>query len=176
LANTGVNNFTGEVYINAGTLEFDNGGAAGSISTADGATFELFNGNLTVGAIANLGTTLIDANAALMAGDITSDGEITVGPNAVMTAGDITGAGSMTLNAGAMLNVASMAQNTLTIGPGAKLTITPLPGGPVSALLSLQPVSEPSIWAMLLPAVLGFGVYRRTSLSVSFSQSIIFPL
>jgi fibronectin-binding autotransporter adhesin len=65
------------------------------------------------------------------------------------TVASISGAGSMELINQANLTVNSIAQGTLTLGPGSTLTIAALPGGPLAYPLSPTPVPEPSAFILL---------------------------
>ncbi|MGA2799164.1 MAG: PEP-CTERM sorting domain-containing protein [Thermoguttaceae bacterium] len=72
----------------------------------------------------------------------------------------ISGAGTLGVDNSTDLTVDSIDLGTLSIGAGSTLTIAAIPGGP-QAELALNPVPEPSTWAMLLLAAMGLGIYRR---------------
>jgi autotransporter-associated beta strand protein len=66
----------------------------------------------------------------------------------------ITGTGTTQLDASANLTATSVMQGTVTLGPGATLTIAALPSGPMSGTsVRLLSVPEPSSLLMLLPAI-----------------------
>jgi autotransporter-associated beta strand protein len=72
--------------------------------------------------------------------------------------GAISGAGNTSIMAGSTVTAISIAQNTLTIGIGSKLTIASVGSfQPCSASVSVVP--EPSISAMLVLAFMGLGLY-----------------
>jgi hypothetical protein len=73
----------------------------------------------------------------------------------IKTVDQLTGVGNTTVSgpAGTELIVTYIAQNTLTVGAGCKVTIKPLPSGPLSGA-NLSAVPEPSTWIMLIIAAL----------------------
>ena len=80
----------------------------------------------------------------------------------------ITGTGIAEVLSGS-LTVQSLIQDKLTIGDGAKVTIIPLSGGPLSD--KITPVPEPSIWLMLgcalIMAIISMGSTRSARISYS---------
>jgi hypothetical protein len=85
---------------------------------------------------------------------------IFVAGDAPLIVGAITGAGNTQLNDFAELTVESISQNTVRINAGAKLTIAPIPGGPLASFAHTNPVPEPSIWLLLVPGMMGLLVWR----------------
>jgi autotransporter-associated beta strand protein len=88
-------------------------------------------------------------------GQILTDSEISTADTATFqinggshTVGNISGTGTTNVIAGE-LTATSIVQNTLTLGIGARVTIAPLPGGPLAANDSLSPVPEPSTLTLL---------------------------
>ncbi len=77
------------------------------------------------------------------------------------TVTNISGTGTTEVIGNGNLTVNSLAQGTLTLGPGSTLTIAALPGGPLADPLPFTPVPEPSAWAMLLLAAVGLKIFRR---------------
>ncbi len=73
------------------------------------------------------------------------------------TVGTISGTGTTCLAAGSELTASSINQDTLTLGPGAVLTIAALPGGPLAEGYGISPVPEPS--AMILFSMGTFGLF-----------------
>jgi hypothetical protein len=82
--------------------------------------------------------------------------------NGVKQVDVLTGTGNTTVSgpAGTELIVTSITQNTLTIGAGCKVTIKPLPGGPLASYSDLKNVPEPSTWIMLILAGAGMAIWR----------------
>jgi autotransporter-associated beta strand protein len=118
-------------------------GSGASISIASTSTLNVGGNNLFSGMN-------VDNNGAL---NITSGSK---------TVGALTGdTGITTLSAGTSLTATSVAQNTLTIGAGATLTIAAIAGGPSAGASSLTAVPEPATWAMLMLAAMGLGIYWR---------------
>ena len=76
------------------------------------------------------------------------------------TVSSISGVGGTNVLAG-NLTATSVSQGTVTIGPGATMTIAAIPGGPSASVRSISAVPEPSTWAMLMLAAMGLGMYRR---------------
>jgi autotransporter-associated beta strand protein len=92
--------------------------------------------------------------------DVANDGSLNIIANSKHL-GALSGAGDTTLAAGTQLIAASVIQNTLTIGAGAKLTITSFAGGTLGGAGTLNAVPEPSAWVLLMPAAMGLGLYWR---------------
>jgi autotransporter-associated beta strand protein len=105
--------------------------------------------------------------------DVVNNGNfnITAGSKKV---GALSGTGNTLLAAGTQLTADSIAQNTLTIGAGSKLTIAPIGGGPLADAGTLNAVPEPSTWAMLMLAVMGLGMYWRRASGLKTSILKIF--
>jgi autotransporter-associated beta strand protein len=66
------------------------------------------------------------------------------------TVGSVTGGGNTEILSGS-LTVGSLVQNSLSVGPGATVTIATLPGGPASG--DITPVPEPAIIGMLIAGI-----------------------
>ena len=173
---------------NDGTLKVSQGSTAvffgdlqGTHTTGTGTVF--IEGDLRPGLF---GATLQLAGLLPMAGNsdhhanITNDsgiGLMVTGTN--YSLGAIDGVGNTTLSGNSSLTVDSIAQNTLTIGPGAILTIAALAGGPLADTESLLPVPEPSALILLSLAALSLlstrgdianKLYRTTLHPQSISQ------
>jgi surface-anchored protein len=73
--------------------------------------------------------------------------EILAGDHSIAS---ITGNGATVVLAGS-LTVDSIVQNTVTLAPGTRVIIAPLPGGPLGSCLT--PVPEPSSWILLVCAI-----------------------
>ncbi len=125
--------YGGNTTVNGGTLVFSGGIGSGGTSLIDvqagNASFQTVNVNKT-----NLNIHTV-ALATF---------EIINGSHAV---GIISGYGTTQVDSGASLTAASIIQNTLTIGPGATVTIRALPGGPQGG--AITPVPEPSTLVLL---------------------------
>jgi autotransporter-associated beta strand protein len=123
--------------------------------TENGATafvsgiLDLGSGNL----IKNSSGTLILAGDILTVGSTSiADGSLQVNSSSA-SMHDITGDGELIVgdgSAAASLSADSVAVGTLTLAPGARITINPIPGGPLSG--PLQSVPEPSSICLLILA------------------------
>jgi T5SS/PEP-CTERM-associated repeat protein len=152
----------------------------GTLSLVDCASFsgniQVLGGRLEIaGGIDPSGTSLIDVQsgtAALLTVAINKpDLDISTAAlttfeivNGSHTVGAITGSGTSQLDANASLTATSISQGTITLAPGATLTIAAIPGGPTAAS-SIVPVPEPSVLAILSCAlIMGLSVRmkRRT--------------
>jgi hypothetical protein len=76
--------------------------------------------------------------------------------------GEIGGNGTVTVASGSTPVADSITAQTLTVGVGARVTIRPLAGGPLSGNLSLKAVPEPSIVVLLAISAIGFIAYHKT--------------
>ena len=94
--------------------------------------------------------------------DVVNNGDLNITTGS-KTVAALSGTGNTILSSGTQLTAASVVQNTLTLGIGARITIAPLPGGPTAGTDSLTAVPEPSMWAMLILAAMGLGMYWRRS-------------
>jgi hypothetical protein len=78
--------------------------------------------------------------------------------NGAHTVGNISGNGTTLVDSGASLTVASIWQDTLTMGSGATLTIQAIPGGLQGGIIN--PVPEPSTAAFFAVAFIMFILLR----------------
>ncbi len=113
------------------------------------------------------GTTTVNAGTLQLSGSSTIGNVANAATLEVLrgnyTAGSISGAGSTLIDAGVSLAAASVVQNTVTLGAGARLTIAAIAGGPSSAS-PLTTVPEPSAITLLAIGVmclLGYSWRRR---------------
>jgi hypothetical protein len=74
---------------------------------------------------------------------------------------EIIGTGVTVVESGTELNISQIVQNTLTIGAGAKLTITPITTGQISGMDSLKAVPEPGMIVMLITGAIAVLLVRR---------------
>ena len=121
-----------------------------------------FSGTLTLsGNNTYKGTTIVNDGELIISGAVVSIGSASIlggslqvnSPSAAMH--DITG-GTLIVgdgSAAASLAADSIAVGTLTISAGSTITISAIPGGPLSD--SLRPVPEPSAWVLILFAAVG---------------------
>jgi autotransporter-associated beta strand protein len=107
------------------------------------------------------GMTIVNDGELIMNGAVVSIGSASIlggslqvnSPSAAMH--DITG-GTLIVgdgSAAASLTADSIAVGTLTVSAGSTITISPIPGGPLSDFL--LPVPEPSTWGLILFAAVG---------------------
>jgi beta-glucanase (GH16 family) len=120
------------------------------------------------GAIVGPGGLQIKSGHVTINGDVSYDGETTVDGSSLeinsfsASLHDITGTGTLTVGNGteaANLTVDTIAVGVLTIAAGSKLTIRPIPGGPLSG--AIQPVPEPSQLILIFFAAAGFLLFYQ---------------
>jgi len=134
------------------------------METFDVTSLSIHARGLGSGGLKKLGTGMLTlSDNATYLGDTTIDSGCLQlnGANSVLHT--ITGAGNLGVGNGvipSMLTADSVQVGTLTIGAGSILTIAPIPGGPLAERNSLTSVPEPSVWAMLMLAAMGLGIYR----------------
>ncbi len=163
----GNNGAGGLNLLGSGSLTLNSTAAYGGNTTVNG------GGALIIaGGISSSGTTLIDVESGMAALTTTnvskSDLNVYTAASGVFqvsdgthSVNDISGGGSTVLLAGGNLTAASVAQNTITLGAGATLTIAALPGGPTAGGGLTQPVPEPSSIVLLIMAFLGMLFFVR---------------
>ncbi len=146
--------------LGSGTLTISNTATyAGNTTVGDGTL--IFSGG-----IASSGTSLIDVQSGTAALKTVTVNKTNLNINTAAlatfeivngshTVGAITGSGNTQLDANASLTAASISQNTLTLAPGATLTIAALPGGPLGN--PITPVPEPSAFVFLSIAFFAAG-------------------
>ncbi len=150
-------NWIGTLQVNAGGTvggSFNIKRDGGTVSVAPGAELDIL-----AGATVNLsGTGDALSDSATGAGvNVNNNGLFDVlGGN--QHAGNLTGSGEVKLDPNAALTVESLVTGTLTLSPGATLTIMAIPGGPTAGS-SLTPVPEPSTLILLSLAGLA-GIFR----------------
>ena len=108
----------------------------------------------------NSGGTADPFTSGIISLDVVNDGNLNITAGS-KTVASLSGTGNTILTSGTQLTAASVVQNTLTLGIGARITIAPLPGGPTTGTDSLTAVPEPSMWALLMLAGMGLGMYWR---------------
>jgi autotransporter-associated beta strand protein len=154
------NVLTGEGGLNKlgfGTLTISNMATYGGNTTVSGGSL-IFSGGIGAS-----GTTLIDVEsgtAVLKTVSVTkSDLDIYTAASAKFEVADhthvvgvISGSGTTQVDSGASLTAASISQGTLTLGIGARVTIQPIPGGPLGDTITAVP--EPSTFVLLAAAFL----------------------
>jgi autotransporter-associated beta strand protein len=87
--------------------------------------------------------------------------------NGTPVLGDINGLGTATVSgAGTVLTANSINLNTLTLGIGARVVITPLPGGPLG-IETIRAVPEPGAFFMLFIAAAVIFVMRKSALRIA---------
>jgi autotransporter-associated beta strand protein len=142
----------------AGTIE-----GGGSLLKSGTGAFTLSGSNSYTGSTTIDGGTLALANGGSLASSSSiltgSSGTFLVGAGAFSVAG-IDGSGATTLTDNAVLTTGYVSQNELTLGAGAELIITPIPGGPQALNARTNPVPEPPCVVLLLLAVLAAGSMR----------------
>ena len=108
------------------------------------------------------GTATLPSNATYSGNTTITAGRLQLnGASSVLHA--ITGAGALGVGDGlaaSILTADSIQTGVLTIAAGSTVTITPIPGGPLSAAPSLSPVPEPSTLTLLIAAA-GIILYRK---------------
>ena len=135
-----------------GTLQVDAGGTtggsfninrtAGNVSVTPGAALDIL-----AGATVNLSgaNALSDGTNSV---NILNNGAFDV-LNGNHQVGDITGNGSISVEHDTALAAQSISTGTLTLAPGARITILPIQGGPTAGHASLTAVPEPSTLVLL---------------------------
>jgi hypothetical protein len=98
------------------------------------------------GTLALNGSSIQSGTWQLVSNDAVYDGQIT---GSGIGAIDLTSTPTLTANS-TFIN-----QGTVTLGIGSRLTIAPIPGGPLPGLDSIKPVPEPSTLVLLITAGLG---------------------
>jgi uncharacterized protein len=145
-----------------------------SLNISAGASFDMNGFNQTIGSLSGAaGSTVLLGSCTLTVG---GDNTSTIYSGAISGAGNIikTGGGELTLDGDlpsfgsvsvldGSLQVNSLTAGTLTIAAGARITIRPIPGGPLSG--SMQPVPEPSCIIMLILAGLMLLALRHKKMS-----------
>jgi autotransporter-associated beta strand protein len=170
----GALSYNGDTVINGGQLKIDNNlcnfmnafSGVGDLVVEGASTVLIvssFNGNaLNVEPDAKviLASPTDTLNVSTIAPDITTAAlttfEVANGARVVGTisGGGIQGQGKTQVDIGASLTAQSIKQDTLTIGSGATVTISPIPGGPLSG--TMLPVPEPSVFVLLACALVVF--------------------
>jgi arabinogalactan endo-1,4-beta-galactosidase len=140
---TGNNSYTGATVIAGGTLEI-----AGGIGSSGTLLIDVQSGNAVFTTV-NVSKENLDINTAASASF-----EVLNGAHEV---GIIDGSGITQVDSGACLTASFIQQGTLTIGSGAKLTIRPLSGEPLSG--TIAPVPEPCTIVLLGMSILSLLTY-----------------
>ena len=106
------------------------------------------------------GTLQISTAVPTQIGNVNGSGTLDV-ENATALSAFSVSAGAVKIDGVSSLTTANVYTNTLTIGAGSKLTITPIAGGPLGGGLTAVP--EPSTLVMLTIAALGMigAAWRR---------------
>jgi beta-glucanase (GH16 family) len=133
----------GGLQVESGQIVLNGEASYGGATTLTGSTLILCGGVVSIGSAELEGSSLEINSVSASLHDITGTGALTVGNGAIA----------------ANLTVDSVAVGTLTIAAGAKLTIRPIPSGPLSG--KIQSVPEPSIWILLLFATAGASFIGR---------------
>jgi hypothetical protein len=125
--------YAGDTTINGGTLAI-----AGGIDPNGTSLIDIQSGTAMFKTV-NVSKLDLDINTAALA-----TFEVLNGSHAV---GAIAGSGITQVDAGASLTAQSISQGTLTLGIGARVTIQPIPGGPLGD--TIAPVPEPASFVLL---------------------------
>ena len=136
-----LNSYTGDTTVKGGTLEI-----AGGIDPSGTSLIDIQSGTAV---LKNMNKTNLNINTAALA-----TFELVNGTHAV---GTISGSGTTQVDAGASLTAQSVNQGTLTLGIGARVTIQPIPGGPLGG--TIAPVPEPSSFVLLGMSTISLFVY-----------------
>jgi autotransporter-associated beta strand protein len=127
------------------------------------AGLQIESGQITLNGAANYdGATTVEGGVLIM-----NDADISLGSVRITggslkvnslsaTMHDITGSGALFVGDGstaAVLSADSITIGTVTIAPGSRVIINPIPGGPASG--ALQPVPEPSAWSLIMLTAAG---------------------
>jgi probable HAF family extracellular repeat protein/autotransporter-associated beta strand protein len=139
------NNYKGNTTIAGGILEF-----TGGINLDSTPLIDVENGK------AVFKTTNVNNNALNIE---TGDSGIFEIVNGVHTVGNIEGTGSTIVNG--QLTATSINQSIVTLAAGSRITIAPLPGGPMSDNTQLIPVPEPGTIILMLSCILLLFIFRR---------------
>jgi len=165
----GAISYNGDTIINDGQLRIDNNlctflnavSGVGDLVVEGTSTVLIvssFNGNalnIEPGAKVILASPTDTMNVSTIVPDITTAALATFEvANGTHVVGAISGGGITQVDIGASLTAQSISQNTLIIGSGAILTISPVPGGPLSG--TMLPVPEPSVFVLLAGALVLF--------------------
>ena len=131
-----LNSYTGDTTVNGGTLEI-----AGGIDPNGTSLIDIHSGMAVLKTVSVNKTNLNINTAALATFEVADTSHIV---------GDITGSGTTQVDAGSSLTAQSINQDTLTLGIGARVTIQPIPGGPLALSANIKPVPEPSTLTLLV--------------------------
>ena len=134
-----LNTYSGDTTVNGGTLTI-----AGGIDQTGTSLIDIQSGTAVLETV-NVNKTNLNINTAALATFEVVNGTHTVGA--------ISGSGTTQIDAGASLTVASIYQDTLIFGSGAKLNIQAIPGGLQGN--TIAPVPEPSTLVLFGIGALG---------------------
>ena len=134
-----LNTYSGDTTVNGGRLEI-----TGGIDPNGTSLIDVQSGTAVLKTV-NVNKADLNINTAALATFEIVNGSHTIGA--------ITGSGTTQLDANASLTAASITQGTITLAPGATLTIAAIPGGPTSTS-NITPVPEPSALALLCVALI----------------------
>ena len=139
------NNYKDNTTVNGGVLEF-----TGGVNIDSTEMIDVKNGK------AVFKTTNVNNSALNIATDIDGTFEIVDG---VHTVGNIEGSGTTAING--QLTANSINQDVLTLAIGSRVTIAPLPGGPMAENTQLIPVPEPATLILAITGILFLFISRR---------------
>ncbi len=143
----------GNLYTNQGTVILD----------GSGSTFAKING-LTTNDIQGM-FDVLGGRIFTTAGNLANSGSLLVGGGGTFTvSGNLSGAGNTTVTDSSLLYAKSIVQNTLTIGPGATVTINPISGGPTASSPVISPVPEPGTWLLIFMAIFAWAGYKKIAM------------
>jgi autotransporter-associated beta strand protein len=142
---SGANTYAGLTRVRNGTLTISGGStASNTFDVISGATLSITGGTYSI------------SNAS-----ITNAGILNIAAGCNFTdSGNLTGTGNTIVNG--TLTVSSISQNTLTLGIGSRVTIQPIPGGPLG-YETIRAVPEPGMLIMLLTAVAAACALRKSA-------------